>query len=531
MGGVLSAIAAGPRPVDIDPTLMLKRRVMLGDLQAQQQERIAQAQALQAQAQIRQQAFADQNALRRVYVEDGGWNSDTSPVKAAQYGASPDAIDKMQTAHDKHVTDLLANDKTKNELVISHAEQASRALDGISQIPPDQRGPAIAQFWTNASKWLPPDELKTAQQTFGAMDDQSLSAFKATMDYNGKLAAEANARKQTDISAQQAATAAAREQREGQTSAAALPGVQADAQLKQLRTQAMQEALKDPTKGAAAIDAALPPTADPAANQGYKAAWTAAMQAGSPEAAAKIVEAAAQHAASLSPATTAKKVQDAVSIERAITPLKIAQQVATARAMRQGDNPALAGVAPADIPRVNSSAQKLDQDYIKAKTSAEDIETVLNLATAGNKAAGANVPLVGVGALNAINGIKRINSAEIAQYGTAGSLLDKIQGKLQGWTEGQPIPKDVLSDMKALHDQLAQGSWRTYTQGLDAINKRSGAKLAPTVDAPKSISSAVTAVPDPVKTLLGSAAVKPGIHTLSDGSKWMKAKDGTITPQ
>jgi hypothetical protein len=38
-------------------------------------------------------------------------------------------------------------------------------------------------------------------------------------------------------------------------------------------------------------------------------------------------------------------------------------------------------------------------------------------------------------------------------------------------------------------------------------------------------------IPPAVSSLLSAASVKPGLHTLSDGSKWMKAADGTITKQ
>ncbi len=96
---------------------------------------------------------------------------------------------------------------------------------------------------------------------------------------------------------------------------------------------------------------------------------------------------------------------------------------------------------------------------------------------------------MGVGAVNAVNGIKRINAAEIAQYGTAGSLLDKIQGKLQGWTEGQPIPADVLKDMKTLHSTLEAEPYQVYNDSLNSLNNRTGAQFKPAFAPPGSAKS------------------------------------------
>lgn len=171
------------------------------------------------------------------------------------------------------------------------------------------------------------------------------------------------------------------------------------------------------------------------------------------------------------------KTETAVATANAETPGKIAAAVATGRAMN-GTGPTAnvpPHLAPAAIAAYNKSGEALAQ----AQTDSDDIQKVLDLAGAGNKAAGANVPMLGVGAVNAINGIKRITSAEIAQYGSAGSLLDKIQGKLQGWVEGQPIPADVLKDMKSLHDTLAESALAKHSREVQSINNSYGSSFEP----------------------------------------------------
>src|SRR5579872_4231978 len=201
MGGLLSQIAAGPRPVEIDPTLALKRRIM----QAEQAERMAQAQTLQQKAQEQQAAFQDQTALRRAFTESNG-DFDKLPELAISYGARVPAVQAAQQSHETLVTGLLGNAKTQNELAMSHHEQLSRAVDGISQLPPEQRDAAMSGFWQKAQQWLPPQELQTAQQTFGSTDDKTLQAFKATLDYGGNLAKEAIERQTAQAKTTEAAT-------------------------------------------------------------------------------------------------------------------------------------------------------------------------------------------------------------------------------------------------------------------------------------------------------------------------------------
>lgn len=481
---VLPLIAQGPRPVQIDPTLGLQRRVQLGELAAQQQERMAQAQTLQAQAAERQRALQSQQAMHQAFIEGGGdW--DKIPTLAAQYGATTADIQAGMKANQDLVTSRMANDKTQNELAISHHDQLRGQLNAIAQLPPEQQTAAIQNFWTsNDNLWSSPAEKAAAQQTFGNLSDPQIrNAFDATLNMGSKAAAEANERQKSASDFLNAQTAQEKEKREATTAAALLPGQQAESQKQQMIVDAMKAAAQNPSQGQAAIDLAIPAAVDGQANAAFKAAWAAAMQAGNIDGAAKIVAAAADHAASISPAKQQFEIGKAVAQEKAEAPVKIAESIAQAKAMN--GTGAVANVPPHLAPTAISDYNKSAQALAAAQTTADDVQAVLDLAASGNKAAGANVPLVGVGALNAVNGIKRINSAEIGQYGTAGSLLDKIQGKLQGWTQGQPIPKDVLDDMKTLHDQLAQGAQTKHEREVQVINNSYGSNFQPMKFQPK----------------------------------------------
>jgi hypothetical protein len=135
-----------------------------------------------------------------------------------------------------------------------------------------------------------------------------------------------------------------------------------------------------------------------------------------------------------------------------------------------GANPALVGVDPKLRTQVTKEAQKVGDEYLKAQEAADQMQSLIELTRTGNKAAGSNLPLIGVETLNAINGIKRINKDEIKQYGGAGSLYDKIVGKLEGAAIGQPIPADVLKDIETMHNTLRQGAESSYKTRLQGIN-------------------------------------------------------------
>lgn len=376
---------------------------------------------------------------------------------------------------------------TKGELEnhLEHTKIAAGLLEGIANSTPDVRAQSYPAAYAEAvahapslAKFLPAPTPGTAPT------EEQLAPAIGFVGLTGNLAKLHQTNAETEKAKQDALKATA----DAANAAAKTPGEVADSTRKQLVTQSMQDALSNPQQGLDLIDKAIPAKVDGQANSSFKAAYQAAMQAGNVDGANKIVEAAASHAASISkalnPDIQRQEVQKAVNIEAATSGMKVQQAVATARAIRAGDNPAVANVAPAAVGQVQNQAIKLDEEQLKANAAAESISKVLALAGSGNKAAGANVPLMGVGAVNAINGIKRINSAEIAQYGSAGSLLDQIQGKIGKLAEGKPIPPDVLKDMQELHQVLAEGSYKHYTDSIDALNSRSGAQYKPTVAPP-----------------------------------------------
>jgi len=350
---------------------------------------------------------------------------------------------------------------------------------------------------------------------------------------------------QAALEGKQAETAA--KTTEAGLSAAKTPGAQAESEKQQLQTNAMKAFMANPQTGAQQIDAILPASLDPQANASYKATLQSVMQLSGPEAAGHVIEAAASHASALTqalnPQTRAAKIADTVATERATAPIKTAQAVATettlaplklqqsvaqARAM-MGTGPTSNVPPHLAVPAINAF-EKAGQEYVGALNAADEMSSIISLARAGNKVAYAYAPVTGVLTINTANGIKRVNMPEIESYGAAGSAFDRVKGWLGKQTSGASIPPDVLNDMDALHSQLANNAGDTYGRKVQVVNGSFGSSFQPLQLSKAGGNAAPTnTIPPAVSKALANTG--PGIHTLSDGSKWMKKADGSITKQ
>ncbi len=185
-----------------------------------------------------------------------------------------------------------------------------------------------------------------------------------------------------------------------------------------------------------------------------------------------------------------------------------------------GSNPALAAVEPRLRVSATRDAQKAGNEYLTAMESADQFHSMLNLARAGNKAAGSNLPLLGVETLNAINGIKRINRDEIKQWQGAGNLYDKIVGEIGGLTVGKPIPEGVLKDVETMYNLLRDNAERSYKTKLDGINQNYHSDFQPVKGPSRG------GIPQNVADALKAAG--PGDHRGADGKWWHVDPDGSM---
>jgi hypothetical protein len=393
----------------------------------------------------------------------GGIQQQLAAAKKQMADTDEVTLKNEQTRHDQARGAIQAFEG--NQDVQAKADQYPAFLQGLQQ-----KGLITAKEYKDWS---------TAQPTYPGSDAMTLHA-------NG-LATGSQLAKE-EVERRNAESTAAKDSAEAALARARTPGAISESVRQGLITDAMRRGIAAQQTGTGHPITAIFHGMDDNAEASYKATYDAAMGNGGPEAAQAVLNAAAAHAANLAkdinPQVQDAEVKKSVRVATATAPIETNKAIATAKALRQGDNPAVAGVPPAAVGQVQNQAIKIDQEYIKARESTEALGRVLDLAQSGNKAAGSNLPLLGVETLNAINGIKRINGTEVEQYEGAGSLLDKLKGKIGKLVYGQPIPQDVLNDIRDLHQVLGDQAYRSYTSGLDSLNQRSGSRFAPTVDPP-----------------------------------------------
>jgi hypothetical protein len=509
------SIALGGRPPVIAPLqiqspLEQYAKVMsLRNLMQENQSGQLGLQAQQLKLQQGQQAVKDADLLRQSYADAGGDLEKTGTLFRDR-GGSPQALFDLQK-HQLDVKKTLAEIGDKELLVHKDRDdKLSGLVFGALQMPDDQYAAQWPNLRASAVAISPELDKQLPATALPKADLQSLGLRFNTS--TGQIAQETARR------------AAKKAQLEEPGIAADVVSKQAEAQLKQRAAAApvLMQAYKQGPEIYAATLAKLPQDVQDvyvgaqSVDDINRRALTPEQATTAAQAAATAAETARQHAQQ----NAFEQVRLGIEKTKSAREENIYQQT-----YGTGANPALVGVDPKLRTQVTKEAQKIGDEYLKAQEAADQMQSLIELTRTGNKAAGSNLPLIGVETLNAINGIKRINKDEIKQYGGAGSLYDKIVGKLEGAAIGQPIPADVLKDIETMHNTLRQGAESSYKTRLQGINDNYKSNFQPV----RTPAAKVGAVPDAVKNVLKSAT--PGIHTLSDGSKWMIATDGTISKQ
>lgn len=143
------------------------------------------------------------------------------------------------------------------------------------------------------------------------------------------------------------------------------------------------------------------------------------------------------------------------------------------------NDPRLANVTPDARKDVLDKVQKVEDTFTGAQAAADNMNTFINMAKAGNKEAYAYSPVEGVLQINTGRGVKRINRQEIEQYAGAGSLFDRIAGAVGKQVSGASIPANVLNDMQSLHNAITANAQATHDRSLQSIDKTYRSKFAP----------------------------------------------------
>jgi hypothetical protein len=114
-----------------------------------------------------------------------------------------------------------------------------------------------------------------------------------------------------------------------------------------------------------------------------------------------------------------------------------------------------------------AAIHKAEQEYNGALSTVQMQRQLIKDAKGGNKEAVRIVPLEGALQITTSQGVHRINRTEVEQYGQAGSLYDRIVGRIGSGVSGKSIPNDVLADMDAMTQELAQNAHQRYQREYD----------------------------------------------------------------
>jgi hypothetical protein len=154
---------------------------------------------------------------------------------------------------------------------------------------------------------------------------------------------------------------------------------------------------------------------------------------------------------------------------------------------------------------------KVEAPYRQAQQSAQELRDLVTLAQAGNKEAASLQSLQATMSLVRANGLNRLNQAEMKLPAEAGSLWDKVQGRIGKLVAGQPIDADLQKDLLQLADFIEKGAYNRYATGHKDVSTRYGLKEAP--------ASPPTAAPEqrPIPGIPG------GMAELRNG-KWIRVK-------
>lgn len=117
---------------------------------------------------------------------------------------------------------------------------------------------------------------------------------------------------------------------------------------------------------------------------------------------------------------------------------------------------------------------KASLPYLDAVEKAETMRSVIEAAKGGNQEAAALTPLLATLGVTTSEGVKRINMAEIATVKGAGSLLERIKGKIGGVVSGQPLSPELQNDILKLSDLLEESARQKYDRNANQIIKTYG---------------------------------------------------------
>lgn len=116
--------------------------------------------------------------------------------------------------------------------------------------------------------------------------------------------------------------------------------------------------------------------------------------------------------------------------------------------------------------------EKVEAPFRQAQQSAQELRDLVHLAQSGNKEAASLQALQATMSTVRANGLNRLNQAEMRLPAEAGSLWDKVQGRMGKLVSGQPIDGALQKDLLELADFLEKGAYNRYATAHKDVTTR-----------------------------------------------------------
>lgn len=200
-----------------------------------------------------------------------------------------------------------------------------------------------------------------------------------------------------------------------------------------------------------------------------------------------------------------------VTVQKAVQPLMIQRSAAEGAARAtveaqaaRGSNAAIANVPKELIEPAVTAATKAGTEYAQAQSVSQTIKDMMADARNGNVVAYHLIPQEGALEITTSQGVKRINMAEIQNYG-GGSLWQRMQGHIGGALTGQTFPSSVLDDMSQMQAAVEKGAQSKYENTLKVVNHNYGSNFTPMESDSSSTPASGSPSSDPFKRFGGIA--------------------------
>jgi hypothetical protein len=234
----------------------------------------------------------------------------------------------------------------------------------------------------------------------------------------------------------------------------------------------------DPAESDAIVDRILPPDKFPTDNANFKVELRNAGKGMSDlnqasRAHSEVIQRMQALAGARSPEAFQAEARKAAAVAAATEGIDIdkAKKIELAKAsLAPGAFSAI--IDPTARSRAISDADAMDKAYIDKLGTVKTLNDTIDLALSGNKAA---PTMAVIDQLRTV--VNRVNRQELEQVKGAGSAWDNVRGWVNGKIEGQPIPPNILNDMKTLAGAQATTADSVHEANRIRTNSYLGAKL------------------------------------------------------